>query len=101
MMKPKLRFRGNEIQGMASRYEYSISEVELLELFELRPKVQRRGNVSKEGLQEKEALEWAWRWEYGDTMFHINSYAPRFYVGGHKQRDLFQLEGRCPALYMC
>lgn len=49
MMKPKLRFRGNKIQKIASRYEYSISEVELLEL---RPKIQGRGYISKEELQE-------------------------------------------------
>ena len=48
-MKPKLRFRGNRIQELESRYDYSISEVELLEL---RPKVQNRGYVSKEELQK-------------------------------------------------
>ena len=48
-MKPKLRFRGNRIQEIESRYDYSISEVELLKL---RPKVQNRGYVSKEELQK-------------------------------------------------
>ena len=48
-MKPKLRFRGNRIQEIESRYDYSISEVELLEL---RPRVQNKGYVSKEELQK-------------------------------------------------
>ena len=48
-IKPKLRFRGNRIQEIESRYDYSITEVELLEL---RPKVQNRGYVSKEKLQK-------------------------------------------------
>ena len=48
-MKPKLRFMGNRIQEIEARYDYSISEVELLEL---RPKVQNRGYVSKEELQK-------------------------------------------------
>ncbi len=48
-MKPKLRFRGNEIQELASRYEYSISEDEL---GEFRPKVQKRGYVTKDELQQ-------------------------------------------------
>jgi hypothetical protein len=48
-MKPKLRFRENRIQEIACRYNYSISEVELLEL---RPKVQNRGYVLKEELKK-------------------------------------------------
>ena len=49
MMQPKLRFKGNKIQKIASRYEYSISEVELLEL---RPKVIKRGYLLKSELQQ-------------------------------------------------
>lgn len=49
MMKPKLRFKGIRIKKIASRYGYSISEVELLEL---RPKVQSRGYISKDELQK-------------------------------------------------
>lgn len=48
-MKPKLRFKGNKIQKIASRYDYSISEVELLEL---RPKVIKRGYLLKSELQQ-------------------------------------------------
>jgi len=48
-MKPKLRFRGKRIQEIAARYDYSISEVELLELGS---KVRNRGYVSKEELQK-------------------------------------------------
>ena len=48
-MKPKLRFRAKRIQEIASRYDYSINEDELAGL---RPKVQARGYLSKEELQQ-------------------------------------------------
>jgi len=48
-MKPKLRFRANRIQEIASRYDYSINEDKLTEL---RPKVQTRGYLLKKELQK-------------------------------------------------
>ena len=48
-MKPKLRFRTNQIKKIASRYEYSISEDELRAL---RSVVQKRGHITKDELQK-------------------------------------------------
>jgi hypothetical protein len=48
-MKPKLRFSAARIREIASRYENSINEDELVGL---RPEVQARGYLSKEELQK-------------------------------------------------
>lgn len=49
IMPPKLRFKETAIREIASRYNYSISEEELVEL---RPQVQSRGCLSKDELQK-------------------------------------------------
>jgi hypothetical protein len=48
-MKPRLRFNATRIEKIASRYEYSISEDELVEF---RPEVQARGCLSKQELEK-------------------------------------------------
>ena len=48
-MKPKPRFNASRIEEIASRYEYSISEDELVEF---RPEVQARGYLSKQELEK-------------------------------------------------
>lgn len=48
-MKPKLRFNAARIEEIATRYEYSISEDELVKF---RPEVQARGCLSKPELEK-------------------------------------------------
>jgi len=45
------------------------------------------------GYQEKEALEWAWRLEYGDTMFHIvNAYTRAAQLDGLPAESSYKLQ---------
>ena len=45
------------------------------------------------GYQEKEALEWAWRLEYGDTMFHIvNAYTRAAQLEGLPAESSYKLQ---------
>jgi hypothetical protein len=48
-MKPRLKFKEKDIVKIASRYQYSISETDLIDL---RPKILKRGFITKDELSK-------------------------------------------------